>query len=566
MSHRVEALWHDSLSEAVVGGLRSVYTLLDSDGRNALVEAILRGPPDGTVPRARGRERDELVMLRLEALGQDALNEQPAARERLHEAIRRDPEILKRARVTHARQLPQISTRSIAWSTEPGESPSSMVESALAGRKPTVAPWSPLVGVDVSFRAEAIRVASTASNSGDLIAQILNGLTPEEYQSIDNRRLICEAISTVPTETSDACYASVAGALESCAAVAEGSEHDRLLQVWDRFLPAWLAERTRESGEARRDILSAALNSAIGRATLCLLNVLTHMELARDRGIPASIRGRLDLLISSEGSRALLACAIVSSRLYLLSWLEFAWTVERLLPLFDWVNERKAASAWQGYLWSPSIDTRLVGVLRPYLIETCSRHEVVGSQSEVLVGLLMSIALDAPDAMSRRDFAECLRSLGAVGRARAAWMLGKRLEATEPSKRGALWDERIGPWLTGSWPRGQEFKSATETDGLVWCAVLADGAFPSAAQSVQPYLVHSDDLLLALHALDEGDVPQRFPRPTVQLLSHVVAVNYQGHMADMILGIVMKCAGADPSLRSDPRFVRIKNAVEQRLP
>src|SRR5207245_567847 len=106
------------------------------------------------------------------------------------------------------------------------------------------------------------------------------------------------------------------------------------------------------------------------------------------------LRERLDRLMASEDGGGQSARTIIASRLHVLHFADPQWTEERLLPLMNWARgSPETPGLWQGYLWSPSIDERLLAVLKTSLIDAVSHQPELGEVVETLPGLLVVIAV-----------------------------------------------------------------------------------------------------------------------------------------------------------------------------
>ena len=137
----------------------------------------------------------------------------------------------------------------------------------------------------------------------------------------------------------------------------------------------------------------------------------------------------------------------------------------------------------------------------------------------------------------REGAAECMR----------AWVRG--LECGP----AAAWRTGVGPLFKAVWPPEREYLNSRLTEDLAATCVSAGNAFPEALETIKPYLRPFDADWASLHFIESSEVPEQFPRETLELLWTICGPESRGQMTD--LGEVLdRIIGADERLETDRRL------------
>lgn len=165
-----------------------------------------------------------------------------------------------------------------------------------------------------------------------------------------------------------------------------------------------------------------------------LFEILRSGKLERNQGISEDIRTRLELLLTMTTEVSRLARVIVASRLVLLHYLDSSWTRERLIPFFSWSQPKEAAGAWQGFLWSGTINPSLWEDLKGHFLDIFDHLEHASASMRHLGVLLLVVSIESPEALNMEEVLRGLRRLDDDGRHEAARWLKKKLEGADFDK------------------------------------------------------------------------------------------------------------------------------------
>ncbi len=343
--------------------------------------------------------------------------------------------------------------------------------------------------------------------------------------------------------------------ISTIAKSAPDSLREQTIAFWDRVLPP-AAAVPRHTGP--QDCLNEAINHPLGKLTEALLRILHSRTLKRNEGIATDVRQRLDTLMAMDTDQAQLARVIICSRVALLHDLDSTWAAQNVIRLFDWSNPSEASRAWRGYLWAPWVSPGLWGDLKPHFLNTFDHLAELGEDSAVgiLGAYVPAVAVQGWGELSTREAGSCLRRMGEQGREAAArWLAHKMKEAD--AHAAPLWGERIGPWLREAWPKEPALRSRLTSLALAQVAVASGDAFLEAVDVIKDLVGPVEMADSILEELVEKKLATLRPEAALDLAANLAGENPElwfGKIAPLLEAV----AASAPALRSDPRFVRLR--------
>ncbi len=253
-----------------------------------------------------------------------------------------------------------------------------------------------------------------------------------------------------------------------------GSENDLTPTEWHRYAKAKELAKTLWQAveytplEETADWLGKAINATPGRLALFWVNnIAAEWRAAGDawEGLSDESKNQIELMISSEDSRASLAETVFASQLLFFFGADRAWCIEHLLPLFDWTKPERSRRAWDGYLvWGRWNDHLLeAGLHRSYLAAAQHAAEFREELQRQLCSHLAAIAL-----VSDREALDWIREFTASTdvSVRVEWMnqVTWMLDELPPEAVEHQWQRWMHPYWQGrlsSIPRQLDTKEAS---------------------------------------------------------------------------------------------------------
>jgi|GEM_PF-3417741 len=557
------ALWDDDVEADVLEALQAIYGELASPERDELIVAILAGPPVEGEAKAKLTEEsiDYRIFLRLDALGSKARAQNSAAKAKHTAILNSQPTWADALTARPAVGANQFRSKPRVKAVESGVSPQKLVAEILTWEERGAEVFEALSDISLPVRLRAIEHACS-SDGDEYAARVLLSLDEDHVPDDKSRASLLNTLDRILAARARPFHREIASLLKIISTQISRDLEDQFLSTWDALIPICLSSQEEIFVGDTDDHLSNAINSSAGLATHALLALLGRGDLERDAGIAEIFSERLELIIGSTDPGGFDCRVLAASRLYILSWVDFPWARDVLMPRLSWKEPREAAGAWQGYMWNPRIDARLFSAIKADFVETFSHLEELALVKRSLTGLLISVALDAPGNMSQEDTIKCLREMGSPSRRHAAWILAKRLEATEGAKRPELWQGRIGPWIRQHWPTEADYADGEMSDRLAWAATLSDTAFPVAVKQILPIVSSTSGHSIALRKLEQSDLCARFPSQCLQLLDKLLPEDADLHRASLLEQILMAIQSAQPELNQAPAFARLHELLQ----
>ena len=143
--------------------------------------------------------------------------------------------------------------------------------------------------------------------------------------------------------------------------------------------------------------------------------------------------------------------------------------------------------------------------------------------------------------------------------ANACWRNGWKMRRKVPN---SAWRSTYGPFFRDVWPKEREYRHVSLTPEFIGVAVAAGAEFPASLRQLQPYLIPFDQGPGGLYSISSSQVPERFPRETLGLLSLVCSADSSGFFSGMA-EILDRLVVADPETKVDRRLQRLEGRAER---
>lgn len=304
------------------------------------------------------------------------------------------------------------------------------------------------------------------------------------------------------------------------------------------------------------DPVMRAINHPVGHVTEALLRWWYRRSLEDGQGLPDEINSTFTELCNPSIDKFRHGRVLLATHVIALFRVDREWTMQNLLPLFDWHrSEVEARAAWAGFLRSPRLYHPLMQVLKPAFLDTARHYVELGKHDGQYASLLTFSALDPGDTFTIAELAAATRALPPDGLHDAAQALVLALEGAG-DQRAEYWSNRVVPYLHVIWPKTRDNISPAISDSLARLCVAAQDAFPEALALLRVWLrepAHPDYLVRRLH---EGGLCGKFPDQALDFLNLVISDQIQWPPTD--LGSCLEeIRTAAPRLEADQRFERL---------
>lgn len=306
----------------------------------------------------------------------------------------------------------------------------------------------------------------------------------------------------------------------------------------------------------------------IGDCAAALLSTVPRgMELA-DTLVPEHTRMRISRLFTAPGEGGDHAVSIVCSQLHRLMFVDPAWTSVCLLPMLAF-DQSPAEPAWNGFLHSgQSPLPPLAAAIKPQLqqlfpwVEGFAWPDELPTIAAAWLGILRVFHHDEPGGFSSGEMRGALRAMSDETRNHFIFKLSKLGQKTPDG-----WTKYVIPLVSEDWPRERLYRTSTSI--RAWISLLGSTGnnFPSVYAAVKRFLVAveaQDHLFYPFTRENEQNesISVRFPDTTLDLM-HVTTPTVLMNVPHELPKVLELIAESEPTLQSDPRYLRLIELVER---
>lgn len=369
----------------------------------------------------------------------------------------------------------------------------------------------------------------------------------EEALAKRSWRYISPVLAGAPDEVLQALAHSVSWWLKSIAKSFEYSK-EHFFVLAERILSI-----DHEDSIDTDEFVTRAINHPVGHVTEALLRWWYRQSLEDEQGLPDGLRDIFTQLCDTSNDKFRHGRVLLSAHVIALFRVDQAWSMQYLLPLFDWQRSNvEARAAWEGFLWSPRLYRPLIEQLKPVFLDTARHYVALGEHGRQYASLLTFAALDPGDIFTTKELARSTHALPKDGLREAAQALVRALEGAG-DQRADYWRNRVAPYLRTIWPKTQDNITPAIADSLGRLCIEALDAFPDALELLRAWLqppAHPDYLVRKLH---KSGLCRKFPQVALEFL--FLVIEQQIHWIPHHLGDCLnEINTAEPGLVSDQRF------------
>lgn len=315
-----------------------------------------------------------------------------------------------------------------------------------------------------------------------------------------------------------------------------------------------------EGAEIDDDPVSRAINHPVGQVTEAALRWWYRRTLEDNQQLPSEVRPLFTDICNTQVTRYRHGRVLLATHVIALFRIDPEWAAQHLLPLFDWDKSvEDARVAWEGFLWSPRLYSRLIEAIKREFLDTARHYERLGKHGEQYAALLTFASLEPGDIFSRTELASATQSLPAEGLNSAAQAIVRALEGTG-EQRSDYWRHRVLPYLKLTWPKSLDVVTPSISESLARLCVAAQDAFPDALAELRHWLQPSAHPDFVVHLLHSAKLSEQFPESALMFLDIVIGDSTQWPPSD--LGACLSAIqNAVPALETDTRFRKLMGYV-----
>lgn len=305
----------------------------------------------------------------------------------------------------------------------------------------------------------------------------------------------------------------------------------------------------------RRNPTDEAINHPVGHITETVLNIWYKRKPNDNVPIPSDIEPIFTKICNTRSPLFIHGRVLLASHAIPLFRADRSWAERQLLPCANWSkSSREALHFWAGFLWSPRIYLPLMGYLKNEIIETVHHYGELNKMSRAFADFITYAALSPAPEFGSKDYASIFCDLPTAGLESATLTLVRVLEAQGESA-GKFWQDKILPFWRKVWPKSDNKKSEKISESLVRLAAASKGKYRDAVNEIINWIIPIDFPYLAISAIDEANLFERFPEDSLKLLNAFITDPM--YSPDSLADALAKILKAQPEIKKDPRYKRL---------
>ena len=314
------------------------------------------------------------------------------------------------------------------------------------------------------------------------------------------------------------------------------------------------------------DLYDKAINSIAGRLTETLL---LEMDARRkqDSASSEALRQLVRSIADHEGPAGQLGRAVLTRNASFLLSIERNCVIDILGPRIS-ASDKEGAALRAVMLSSRSISPDLTQLLGEAVKKGAIESEQSGHVARAIAANVLRPAVadirgdhSVRWGLTASDVAHVLREAPQEIRRGALEVLAIWLR-DDPAGVEEAWCAMVIPFFKKVWPKEHEFRDVSLTPHLIDLAVGSGDQFPTAAEFLQPYLSPYDRGYGSLFSIDKSEVPEKFPRETLNLLWLVCGPKSRGSFY-AISKIIDRLIDVDPDIEIDRRLQWLEQRAER---
>ena len=235
------------------------------------------------------------------------------------------------------------------------------------------------------------------------------------------------------------------------------------------------------------DPLTVAINHPVGHVAGALLRWWDWYRREKKRGIHGEVRELMSRICDVEEEKFVHGRVVLARSIVALFAEDEEWTVENLIPLFDWEgSEAEAVGAWSGFLNSPRGNPDLFGHLKKAFLEIRDHLAAFDEDyRDQFIRFLTIIGLSKSETISNDELHTIFKELDLQQLGIAAQTMSNAMEGAA-DKGATYWKQVWYPFFQAVWPK-RIGKISQETAGrFAEVCVDAGEAFPHAVETLNP--------------------------------------------------------------------------------
>lgn len=303
--------------------------------------------------------------------------------------------------------------------------------------------------------------------------------------------------------------------------------------------------------------LYEASNQPIGTITLAIFNIFDNRKLNDDDKLSSDLVKLFNILLNTEYHYFRYARFICAMNAIYLYRIDKEWTRSKLLPLFNWNNNKiEAKCLWKGFLRSPRIFQPLLFEIKDSFFMTLDFYSELEECSTLFSRFLTFVAIERLENFTDDEFKRAINSLPTEGINESATAMSMFLLENEDNYREYL-TNRILPFWKKIWPKELTYYSEVVINALITICIRSKDEFPTALNAFIEYLRPINNLNRITKELLESKLCSQFPEHSLSFLYKII--NDSSNVPSDLKNCLNQIKSASPEMSSDIKFLNLNH-------
>lgn len=313
-----------------------------------------------------------------------------------------------------------------------------------------------------------------------------------------------------------------------------------------------------------RRTFNHAINGPVG---MCM-EALFHTVPEDKQEIPEHFKVRVEHFLRAPGEGADHAVSIACGNLNWLMFVDPDWTKDRFIPMLEFEHP-SSEPAWNGFLLTGRMPLpSLAEIIKPLLLNLVPRVETFlwergpSNIAAQWLGFMRVFRPNEPSGLSRGEMRVVLRAMSDDTRNQFIFWL-----AQVGNKNENGWNKYVISLLNEDWPRERQYRTSASIRAWIGLLDSSGDSFPAVYEVVKQFLVpiETNDhpyYRFTREVSDTKPITVLFPEATLDLMNRTTPL-ILAHPPYELPKVLVLIAEAEPSLTSDPRYLRLIDLVER---
>lgn len=304
-----------------------------------------------------------------------------------------------------------------------------------------------------------------------------------------------------------------------------------------------------------------AINHPIGQATSAILNFWFSGGLKDGQMLTGEFLKKFNQLCNNKNESYLFGRIILAANVVALYRVDKTWTVNSLLPYFDWERcSLEAKAIWAGFLWTNRFFSPLMFELKDDFLNTSNHIGELGEFSNSYIDLITFCALDRIDGFTEEEFRKVFLKFNCSSLEIVAKSLLNALE-NSGDQREEFFNNRISPFWQSIWPKNRALISEPMAEKLTLICIESKSAFGKAVELFFSWFIPIEDLFYVITKIEKAKICNNYPADSLKLLDAIIEnITYA---APQLKKCLESISMVEPSLVKEQSYIRLNNLIRQ---